>query len=527
MLVMLVILGDFAGNGATPHGGRWFDSHTKKEYPMTQRTQLLRPVMIGAALSLAGTGAGFASGLNSYLNGTYVLVSVDLTPETDQYLVAFDGNGNYSGTDINNNSGTITSSSVTGTYSVAAGGLVTVTGTGESNSTACWLSNDGNSVVCSHESSSQNPGILAGFKVGQIQSANSGSGVLALASLTTGSNNAALGDSALQSDTTGNYNTAVGALSLENNTTGSNNTAVGYGAFMTNTIGNYTTAVGYGTLASNTTGTDNTAIGYNSLADNTTGSENSSFGRGTLRLNTTGGGLTAAGYATLFSNATGSNSTAFGYQALYSNTTGNSNIALGYQAGFSVTGNNNIDIGSLGSAGENGVIRIGTPSTQTAAYVAGISTTQVSGAPVYVTASGQLGVLASSERYKTDIAPIGVNSDRLDALRPVSFHLKSDPAGAVQYGLIAEEVDKVYPELVIRDLDGKVQGVRYDELAPMLLNEVKQQKSMVRTLTEQNAEQARQLNDLQRQVGELNGLKSELQAVLEQLHASGQMLAQR
>jgi hypothetical protein len=88
-----------------------------------------------------------------------------------------------------------------------------------------------------------------------------------------------------------------------------------------------------------------------------------------------------------------------------------------------------------------------------------------------VTSSGQLGVLASSERYKTAITPMGENTKKLEQLRPVSFHLKTDPKGAVQYGLIAEEVDKVYPELVIRDDTGKIQGVRYDELAPMLLNE--------------------------------------------------------
>jgi trimeric autotransporter adhesin len=103
-------------------------------------------------------------------------------------------------------------------------------------------------------------------------------------------------------------------------------------------------------------------------------------------------------------------------------------------------------------------------------------------------------VLASAERYKTRIEPMGTNTERLERLRPVTFHLKNDPQGSVQYGLIAEEVDKVYPELVIRDEAGAVQGVRYDELAPMLLNEVQQQKSQLRAMQEQVAE-LKQLNE--------------------------------
>jgi hypothetical protein len=133
-------------------------------------------------------------------------------------------------------------------------------------------------------------------------------------------------------------------------------------------------------------------------------------------------------------------------------------------------------------AGESGIIRIGTPSTQITTYIAGIENAKVTGSPVYVTASGQLGVLASSERYKTAIAPMGAETEKLQELRPVSFHLKSDPRGAVQYGLIAEEVAKVYPELVIRDQAGTIQGVRYDELAPMLLNEVQKQAAEIREL---------------------------------------------
>ncbi len=150
---------------------------------------------------------------------------------------------------------------------------------------------------------------------------------------------------------------------------------------------------------------------------------------------------------------------------------------MGYEAGFNVTtGSNNIDIGNEGLAADNGVIRIGTAGSQKEVFIAGIHTSKITGSAVYVTAGGRLGVLASSERYKTGIAPMGSNTAKLEQLRPVKFHLKSDPNGAVQYGLIAEEVAKVYPELVIRDEKGNIDGVRYDELAPMLLNEMQKQE---------------------------------------------------
>jgi hypothetical protein len=142
-------------------------------------------------------------------------------------------------------------------------------------------------------------------------------------------------------------------------------------------------------------------------------------------------------------------------------------------------GSDNIDIGNTGVAGDGGKIKIGTPGNQTETFIAGISTARITGAAVYVTASGQLGVLASSERYKTEIATMDAQTQKLSELRPVSFHLKSEPNGAVQYGLIAEEVDKVYPELVIRDEKGVIQGVRYDELAPMLLNVVQRQDAKI------------------------------------------------
>lgn len=163
------------------------------------------------------------------------------------------------------------------------------------------------------------------------------------------------------------------------------------------------------------------------------------------------------------------------------------------------------------------MIRIGTQGTQTKTYVAGISDAQITGAAVYVTSSGRLGVLASSERYKTAITPMGANTEKLPLLRPVSFHLKSDPAGAVQYGLIAEEVDKVYPELVIRDDTGKIQGARYDELAPMLLNQMQHERK--ETTAKFNA-QGMEIRDLKK-------LVVEMRAGLLKLQAKDELAAQR
>jgi hypothetical protein len=137
-----------------------------------------------------------------------------------------------------------------------------------------------------------------------------------------------------------------------------------------------------------------------------------------------------------------------------------------------------------------------------------------------VRAPGRLGVTVSSECLKTAIAPIGSNSEKLGQLRPVTFHLKTDPYGALQYGLIAEEVAKVYPGLVIRGEKGRINGVRYDELAPMLLNEVQQQQTTI-------AAQAAQLHDVQQELAELKNLKQELHGALLELHAKDDVIAQR
>jgi trimeric autotransporter adhesin len=351
----------------------------------------------------------------------------------------------------------------------------------------------------------------------------------ALASNTAGNNNTASGYQALYSNMTGGTNTASGVDALFSNTTGTNNSAVGFDALYANTTGINNNASGVQALYRNTTADDNNAMGFAALFDNTTGYRNNAVGSQAMYHNTVGYANNGQGYATLFRNTTGNFNNAVGYLALYNNTTGSYNVAIGQYAGYALSnGSNNIYIANQGGTAENGVIRIGAPSTQTVTYVAGIENAKITGSAVYVTSSGQLGVLASSERYKTAIAPMdAANTEKLQQLRPVSFHLKSDPKGAVQYGLIAEEVDKVYPELVIRDEAGKIQGVRYDELAPILLNEVQKEQSIVATLVAQHEVDAVKLDTQAVKIASLEQQMAGIQAALLKLQPKDELVAQR
>jgi len=194
---------------------------------------------------------------------------------------------------------------------------------------------------------------------------------------------------------------------------------------------------------------------------------NTAYGTGALQnSNTTGSGNVASGVQALFSNTAGLHNTALGTIALYNHTTGHSNTALGYQAGYNVTtGSNNIEVGSLGTSADANTIRIGTQGTQSATYIAGVSGTPMTGADVVVSSTGRLGVLPSSARFKRGIQPLDEHSSRgLWQLRPVTFRYKQDPQGERQYGLIAEEVAKVYPELVVRGDKGEIESVQYREL---------------------------------------------------------------
>jgi len=185
-----------------------------------------------------------------------------------------------------------------------------------------------------------------------------------------------------------------------------------------------TTRPAANTLKSNTTGNNNTAIGLRALAQNTNGGGNTANGNSALDANTTGVNNTATGLEALFLNTTGVDNTAVGCQAL-SSSHGSNNVAVGRSAGKNLTtGSNNIDIGNLGEAGESNTIRIG--SAQTRTFIQGVSGAVVTGAAVVVDAAGQLGTAPSSSRFKNEIRPMNISSEATLALKPVTFHYKSD-----------------------------------------------------------------------------------------------------
>jgi len=321
-------------------------------------------------------------------------------------------------------------------------------------------------------------------------------------------------------------NTAEGTDALFSLSTGSGNTAAGFDTLYDNTTGSLNTAAGANALFSNTTGVENTAIGFDALNINTTGNHNTATGVFVLGINSTGNNNTADGYGALFHNTIGNSNTAIGRHALFKNTIGDENIALGVSAGSALTiGNNNIDIGNGGLAGEANTIRIGATGTQTNTYIAGISgVTVAGGVGVIVDANGHLGTVVSSERFKDSIKPMDKASEAILALKPVSFSYKHelDPAGIPQFGLVAEEVEKVNPDLVARDEQGKPYTVRYEAVNAMLLNEFLKEHAKVEQLKKdfesKIAEQQKQIAalaaGLQKVSAELELSKSAPQTVL-------------
>ena len=321
---------------------------------------------------------------------------------------------------------------------------------------------------------------------------NTAIGFEALFSNASGVENTANGDSALHSNTGGEYNTAGGSYALYSNTSGSGNTATGRSSLYYNT-GDENTATGLFALANNSTGNRNAAHGSRALDSNTVGNLNTADGYEALFRNTTGHHNTATGSSALAGNTQGLFNTAAGESALYSNTTGDNNIALGYQAGANLTtGSNNIDIGALGAAGESNAIRIGKANTQKATFIQGISGNILSNAQqVVINSAGKLGVIgASSARFKEAIKPMDGSSAALLALKPVTFRYKHEIEAddMPQFGLVAEEVEKVSPDLVLRDDEGKASAVRYEAVNAMLLNEFLKEHRKVEAL-EQRVEE--------------------------------------
>src|SRR5215813_9724570 len=342
---------------------------------------------------------------------------------------------------------------------------------------------------------------------------NTAEGTDALLSLSSGTNNTAIGADALANNVSGNDNTAVGfqALLLA---TGNHNTAVGSEALFFDTGGHDNTATGFQALLNNAGGSENAASGAFALINNQTGDFNTATGTGALQANIDGDANTATGTAALSDNTSGINNTANGVNALFFNTTGHdntadglnallnnktgsNNIAVGSQAGSKLTtGGNNIDIGATGVAGESNTIRIGKSGTQKKTFIAGIrGITVASGVGVIVGTTGQLGTVQSSKRFKEAIKPMDKASEAILALKPVTFRYKEelDPEKIPQFGLIAEEVEKVNPELVVRDEEGKVTTVRYEAVNAMLLNEFLKEHGTVQKLQARVEEQQKQI----------------------------------
>jgi hypothetical protein len=318
---------------------------------------------------------------------------------------------------------------------------------------------------------------------------NVASGRGALSSTTSGDYNVASGANALFSNTTGNGNVASGLGALYSNTTANDNVATGDAALGLNTTGTGSVASGAFALQENTTGNYNVASGYAALDANTTGGDNVASGHNALLQNTSGGNNVAIGVPALSANTTGSHNVASGENALLNNTTGSYNTALGIGAGSQLTtGSSNVDIANFGVAGEANTIRIGSQGTglnqQNQTFLAGVSgSTSTSGVPVLVNSSGQLGTTTSSRRFKRDIRPLGPLSRNLMALRPVSFHYKARLArgqpNPLQFGLIAEQVNRVFPNLVEKGSRGRPYAVRYQELPALLLAQVQRQQRRI------------------------------------------------
>ena len=353
---------------------------------------------------------------------------------------------------------------------------------------------------------------------------NTAEGKNALFSLTSGEFNTAVGFFSLRSNTTNGFNTAIGAralfantadqntatgaAALLSNTTGTRNTASGAFALFSNVVGFNNCAFGAGALQSNTVGFENNATGADALFSNTSGNDNTADGIRALNFNSTGSENTAIGESALERNTVGNTNTAVGTAALFQNTTGSENVAVGFLAGNQVFAANNVTC--LGARADG----VDVSNTTWIANVYGVTTVSGITAPVIVSDQGQLGTVVSSERFKKDIVTMQKASEAILSLRPVTFHYKTDTTGTPQFGLIAEEVAKVNPALVLPDKQGKPYTVRYDQVNAMLLNEfLKEHRKVEQQRKDFEAALARQ----QKQI---DALTAGLQKVSAQLEAS-------
>jgi trimeric autotransporter adhesin len=351
---------------------------------------------------------------------------------------------------------------------------------------------------------------------------NTGVGGFSLYSDTTGNGNTAVGVNAMRLNGTGEFNTALGANALHFNNgnppEGSYNSAFGSFALFQNSTGTWNTALGFNALQSNTTGDSNTAIGAyalrtstgslntavgtSALANNQGGMLNTATGVNALGTNNSGNDNTAMGHHALRSNDVGGSNTAIGVDALKGNTSGGANTALGHGAGANVTtGSYNVYIGT--NVG-------GVPDEVGHTYISNIASTQQNLSPVTVDlATGLLGHEFSSQRYKEEIKPMGNASEALFALKPVTYRYKKeiDASRSRDYGLVAEEVAKINPNLAVRDGKGRIESIRYNAINAMLLNEflkahrkMEKQQKQIDALTAQLNQQAALIQKVSAQV---------------------------
>ena len=323
--------------------------------------------------------------------------------------------------------------------------------------------------------------------------------------------NTQFGVEALASNTRGDKNTAIGHRAMHDNRTGSLNTATGFQALSSNTSGDSNTATGLLALRSNVSGFGNTATGSRSLDSNTTGNFNTANGIQALTNNTTGSGNTADGLRALESNINGTGNTALGVDAGTHVTGGSYNTALGFAAGSAVTTANNVIAIGNNVSGEN---------VSNTCYIGNIfGATSALGTAVYVNSLGKLGTVVSSRRFKDEIQPMDKASEAILALKPVTFRYKQeiDPGRSAQFGLVAEDVEKVNPDLVARDREGKVNTVRYEAVNAMLLNEFLKE---LRTVQEQGATIAELKKQITALIAAMKEQAAQIQKVSTQLEVN-------
>ena len=412
-------------------------------------------------------------------------------------------------------------------------------GGGIGNTAIGWYS------LFSAGNASYNTGVGAGALALTTSGADSNTAVGTAAMLlnASGFNNTAVGTDALLNNDSGSFNNAVGAFALSNNIDGRGNSAFGYAALRENihagsntaigalalasndstgnNVARFNTAVGGSALLSNTDGDSNTAVGFEALSSNDSGSDNIALGNSALISNDTGSSNTAVGAQALASNEGGFGNVAIGESALSTNVNGLLNTVIGWQAGKDVDGIDNIYIGDSAGAGvttEDFTIRIGNEAFVDACYIAGaFGVNDAASIPLRIAPGGHLATGVSSARFKQDIKPMDKASESILALKPVTFRYKNDANETPQFGLVAEDVAKVNPDLVVLDRDGKPYTVRYEEVNAMLLNEFLKEHKNVQGL---KAALAQQQKDIAALIARIKEQDAKIQKVSDQIEMS-------